>query len=344
MAPHANAIAGESTMPSDFVERITPEMASKYKYVEDGEFTKKLNIPTYEWLPANSPPKAVVLAIHGLTLHGRRYRVLGRVLAANGVELVSVDMRGFGRCHFDSEKRFSTAGDDKTQVNHAKSYESIAQLAKLVKEKYPDKKLIVMGESLGCTFCVRLAAEHPELVDAMILSAPAVRLNPKMYMGHGTMIRGIKAAVVPKGQIDLHSFFEYLVSNNPQVSKEMVDDPLVVKALGIKALLSTDLFVSKTARWGKSIQPKLPVFILQGSRDSCVAPKKVIDLVCSMPSDEQTLDWKGSYGHLQLETNYMRTSVIDSVVDFLRNHSRENAPQLKAFEQQIIDAGGNLAE
>lgn len=344
LSAYPAALAGESTMPSDFVENITPEMASKYKYVEDGEFTQKLNIPTYEWLPANSTPRAIVLAIHGLTLHGRRYRVLGRMMAANNVEVVSLDMRGFGRCHFDPEKRFSTADDDKTRVNHEKSYESIVQLAKLIKEKYPDKKVIAMGESLGCTFCVRLAAEHPELVDVLLLSAPAVRVNAKMYMGHGTVVRGIKAAIVPGGQIDLHAFFEYLVSCSPQVSKEMIDDPLVVKSLGLKALMSTDRFVSRTARWGKSIQPKLPVFILQGSRDSCVSPKKVTELLCAMPSDEQTLAWKGNYGHLQLETNFMRTSVIDSVVNFLRNHSRENAPELKAFQQQVLDAGGNLTD
>src|SRR5262249_54652675 len=131
------ALAGESTMPENFVEKVTPELAAKYKYVEDGEFTQKLNIPTYEWMPANAPPRAIVLAVHGLTLHGRRYRVLARMLAANNVGVVSLDMRGFGRCHFDPNKQFSSAQDDKAKVNYEKSYEDIVQLAKLIREKYP---------------------------------------------------------------------------------------------------------------------------------------------------------------------------------------------------------------
>lgn len=329
-------------MPANFVERVTPELAAKYKYVEDGEFSKKLNIPTYEWMPANVPPRAIVLAIHGLTLHGRRYRVLGRMLAANAVGVVSLDMRGFGRCHIDDKKQFSKGDDDKTRINHEKSYEDIVQLAKLIKEKYQGQKLLLMGESLGCTFCVRMAEEHPELTDALLLSAPAVRLNSKMYFGHGTVLRGAKAFFTPSHDINMNSFFEYLVSNNPEVSKEMIDDPLVVKELSLKALLSTDKFVAKTARWGKSVSEKMPVLILQGSRDSCVSPKKVTDLLSAMPSSDQTLAWRGNYGHLQLETVFMRTTIIDAVVNFLRNHSRENIPELRVFQQQIIDAGGTL--
>ncbi len=344
LASYSAALACESTMPDGFKENVTPELAAKYKYTEDGVFTKQLNIPTYEWMPANKPPRAIVLTIHGLTLHGRRYRVLARMLAANNVGVISLDMRGFGRCHFDPNKKFSSVDDDKTHVNHEQSYQDIAKLAKLIKQKYPDAKLLLMGESLGCTFCVRLAAEHPELTNAILLSAPAVRVNSKMYFGHGTVVRGVKAVFTPSHEIDLHSFFEYLVSNNPEVSKEMIDDPLIVKQLSLRALLSTDKFVAKTARWGKSVSDKMPVLILQGSRDSCVSPRKVTELLNAMPSDDQTLAWRGNYGHLQLETVFMRTKIIDAVVNFLKDHSRENIPELKAFEQQIIDAGGTLAE
>ena len=157
MAPIAMTKAAESSTP-DKPEKIQPELAAKYKYTEDGEFSKTLNIPTYEWVPVGAPVKAVVVAIHGLTLHGRLYRVLARSLAANGVVFVALDMRGFGRCKFDDEHKFSTKNDDRTQVNHEKSYEDIEKLVKLVKEKYPDARLVALGESLGCTFCVRLAA------------------------------------------------------------------------------------------------------------------------------------------------------------------------------------------
>jgi acylglycerol lipase len=335
-------MAAESTMPPGFIENISPSMAAKYRYVEDGEYTQKLNIPTYEWLPVTESPRAIVLAIHGLTLHGRRFRVIARMFASNNVGLVALDMRGFGRCLVDPEHRFSTPTDDKRRVDHAKSYEDIVHLGQMIKEKYPGTKVIAMGESLGCTFCVRLSAEHPELVDAMILSAPAVRVNKKMYFGHGTALRGIGAVFSPSHEISLHSFFEYLVSTRKEVGDEMIDDPLIVKQLSIKALLSTDKFVSQTAAFGRTMPKKLPILILQGSKDSCVSPKKVTELMAAMPASDQTLAWRENYGHLQLETVYMRPKNIDAVMNFLRNHSEENLPELRNFQQQIVDAGATI--
>src|SRR4051794_16863116 len=91
--------AGEVTIPNQLNESVKPELATKYTYIEDGEYTKALNLPTYEWLPTDGKPKAIIFGIHGLTLHGRRYRVLARTMAVNGYGFVALDMRGFGRCY-----------------------------------------------------------------------------------------------------------------------------------------------------------------------------------------------------------------------------------------------------
>ncbi len=187
------AFAGESSMPDSSSEIIKPELAAKYQYIQDGQYTKSLGIPTYEWLPVGAPPKLVVLAIHGLTLHGRTFRVVARTLAVNGAAVVALDMNGFGRCKFDTDNQFSTKDNDRTKVSHEKSYEEIVRLATLIKQNYPNIRLIVMGESLGCTFCVKLAAEHPELVNGVIMSAPAVDLNKDLFGGEGQVRQGLKA-------------------------------------------------------------------------------------------------------------------------------------------------------
>ena len=105
--------------------------------------------------------------------------------------------------------------------------------------------MIALGESLGCTFAVRLAAEHPELVDAVLLSAPAVRINPDMYAGHGQIIKGLEAVIKPSHEIKMSGFFADLVSKRPEVQNEMIDDPLIRKELSIGELLNTDEFVKR---------------------------------------------------------------------------------------------------
>jgi len=342
--PLGAAIAGESTMPAKYVETLKPELAAKYVYTEDGDYTKALDMPTYEWMPADGNLKAIVVGVHGLTLHGRRFRVLARSLAVNGIGFVALDMRGFGRCKWDDKKQFSTKDDDKTKVNHEKSYEEVVQLVTLVKQKHPDVRLIALGESLGCTFCVRLAGEHPDLVQGIVLSAPAVKINADMYAGKGQIRQGLKAIVTPHHELDMKGFFTDLVSQRQNVQDEMTDDPFIVKELPLGALISTDKFVDQTAKWGKNTNQNLAVLILQGSKDGCVSPKHVTDLMNNMPSDDQTLAWRGNFGHLQLETIYMRAQTIDAIAGWLFNHGVDGKQKMQGLQQNIADLGGNLMQ
>lgn len=338
------AIAGECTMPAPWTDNVSPELAAKYVYTEDGEFSKTLKIPTYQWMPAAGTPDVIFLGIHGLTLHGRRFRVLARSVAVNGAGFIAVDMRGFGRCKFDEKNQFSTPDDDRTKVNHHKSYDDIVALTKLIKQKYPNTKIIALGESLGCTFCVRLAAEHPELISGVVLSAPAVQLNKDMYAGKGQVIQGLKAAVTPHHELDLTSFFTELCSRRDDVQKEMTDDPMVVKKLSLEALFATDAFCDKTAEYGKTTDPSLAVLILQGSADGCVAPKHVTDLMNVMKTDDQCLNWCGNFGHLQLETSFIRAQTIASIANWMNAHSQDRQSKMKVYQQQVIDLGGSVAK
>jgi len=342
-----NAFAAESTMPMPpYTDDVSPDLAKLYVFTQDGDYTKALNMPTYEWMPADTtqPMKAIVLGVHGLTLHGRRFRVIARSLAIHGAGFVSLDMRGFGRCKFDDEHKFSTKDDDKTRVDHEKSYQSIVQLATLMKQKYPDVKLIALGESLGCTFCVRLAAEHPELINSIVISAPAVKVNKDMYYGKGQIRQGVKALLNPDHEIDLKPFFADLCSSRPEVQTEMTDDPLIRKKLRIKELLSTDKFVDKTADYGKKTSPDLGVLILQGSADGCVSPKHVTDLMNAMPSIDQTLEWRGNYGHLQLETAFMRAQTISGLANWLIAHGKDQQAKIAGFQSEIKQLGGTLSK
>lgn len=340
--PVQPAWAGEVTIPSQMNEAIKPELAAKYTYTEDGEYTKELGFPTYEWMCVGSKPKAIIIGVHGLTLHGRRYRVLARTLAVSGYGFIAMDMRGFGRCRWDDNNQFSTPTENRKHIAHEKSYGDIVKLAETVRRKYPDTPIVALGESLGCTFCVRLAAEHQDLVNGLILSAPAVKVNPAMYASPTDIKEGFKALLKRGHKVSLNQFITHLVSNREDVAQEMMDDPLILKEISIKDLLATDFFVEKTAHYGKGVEPGIPVLILQAGGDKCVSPESVTKLMANMPSSNQTLAWMGSWGHLQLETSYFRSKVIDIIGDWVENRTREANAELEALEKDIDDLGGTL--
>ena len=334
--------AGESTMPASYKDTVDPALANQYLYEENGKYSKELNLPTYSWMPKEATPRAMVIGIHGLTLHGRRFRVLARSLAVNGVGFVAMDMRGFGASYFneDGSAKKEDESDPRVAVSHGKSYDEVVALARAIKRDHPEVKLIALGESLGCTFCVQLAAEHPELISGIILSAPAVKVNHSMYAGKGQIRQGIKAVVKPHHKMDLRSFFASLCSHREDVKAEMVDDPFVRKELPLTSLIATDLYVDKTAKLARAASPELEVLILQGGRDGCVSPTHVTDLMANLPSDHQTLAWRGNFGHLQLETSFMRAETLNALTGWLVLHNKGSQDRLKQMREDIAGLGG----
>lgn len=148
------------------------KLSDRFTFVQDGELSKAVHLPIYEWYTKKLPPDGMVLAIHGLTLHGKRYEIVARALAAENpigcYYVVAPDMRGFGRTRTDPT--FSQGQDSTRKIDYAKSVEDMACIAKYMRAKYPGLPLYVIGESLGATVALALAAKHPELVDGLVLS------------------------------------------------------------------------------------------------------------------------------------------------------------------------------
>lgn len=278
--------------------------ADQITVVQDGALSKQLHIPLYEWYPKNSEPDGMVLAIHGLTLHGNCYEVLGKAFAAEGYYACAPDMRGFGRCYTDDKHVFDVDGESKKKVNYEKTYRDIVALAQSMKRAHPNLPLFAMGESLGTSMCIKLAAHHPELVDGLILSGPTVKVNPLMVLNSDNMIAAAWALLIhPRFNMSTTSFVKNLVSNDPDIVHEMLSDPLCRKGLTIAELLRTKSFVKQTLFNASKIKSDLPILVIQGSEDKCMVPRAVTKLVGKIQSSGQTIRWLNAYGHLLLETS-----------------------------------------
>lgn len=330
---------------ADF-RQSAPDPNMRFSYTEDGKYSQELNIPTYEWSPVGFPNKArgYVVFVHGLTLHGQRYTVSGRAFAAANFYALAFDMRGFGRCYTDPDGKFSRDGESKRGVDYEKSFEDLVKLVSLAKKDHPDMPIILVGESLGVTPCLRLAAERGDLVDAMVLSGAAVSVNPLMIFHPKSIKAGLKGVFIdPKFNVKLQFFMEDLVSSDPRIVEELTNDPLIRQKLTIWNLIQTDRYVSKNIKYANKIRPEMPILLLQGSRDRCVIPKKVVRLCSNIRSDEQTLRWMDSFSHVLLETKYLNPATIEAVVAFIRMREPEMAGQVRAVRKDLqqLGAGGD---
>ena len=51
----------------------------------------------YQWTDSDAKPRAVIIAIHGILMHGRTYEHLAEHLAKEGMIVLSPDLPGCGR-------------------------------------------------------------------------------------------------------------------------------------------------------------------------------------------------------------------------------------------------------
>jgi lipase len=106
--------------------------------------------------PAGSPR---VLAVHGLTGHGRRWQTLAE-LHLPDVAVAAPDLIGHGRSSWSAPWTIDA---------------NVAALSALVTG--PGEPVVVVGHSFGCAIALQLAASRPELVAGLVLLDPAVGLD-----------------------------------------------------------------------------------------------------------------------------------------------------------------------
>jgi acylglycerol lipase len=115
-------------------------------------------------------PSEVAVLSHGLAEHCGRYRELVGWLVARGAAVYAHDHRGHGRssgARADIES-FRWVVDD-----------LLAQLRR-ARHRHPGRRLTLVGHSFGGAVALAAALEHPGLLERLVLSAPAIGVDPEL--------------------------------------------------------------------------------------------------------------------------------------------------------------------
>ncbi|MBF6174704.1 alpha/beta hydrolase [Nocardia blacklockiae] len=117
------------------------------------------DLHVHRYGPADGP---LVLALHGLTGHGRRWEALATGHLPD-VRVIAPDLRGHGRSTALPPWTFEAVVDD---------------VAPLV----DGTPAVVVGHSFGGAVAIHLAHRHPELVRKLVLLDPAIGLDPALLL------------------------------------------------------------------------------------------------------------------------------------------------------------------
>ncbi|PIL33649.1 hypothetical protein GSI_04272 [Ganoderma sinense ZZ0214-1] len=278
--------------------------------------------------PSASPPRAVLVFVHGFAEHVGRYEWAHGVYASRGVTVFAYDQRGFGRTALDQAHRSAGGGYGRTSW-HAQLGD-IEWWVRHVKKEYLDVPVFLMGHSmveedvdtrmegwgLVLAFGTRGAQGPPaqatvSMLSGVIASSPLV-LQTFPASKVLRFIGGKASAVLPNVLIDAPVAIEDL-SHDPVANEANANDELIIQKGSLKGIHDMltggeHLLASDYKHWPRN----LPLLVVHGDADkitSFTASKELFDKVEA--ADKTFTPFEGGFHELVHEPEGMKERFVD---------------------------------
>jgi acylglycerol lipase len=218
-----------------------------------------LRLPLHAW-GAEGPPRAVMLALHGMNEYGRSYAEdAAPWFNAAGVAFYAYDQRGFGG-----------TGPRGIWPGHDALAQDAITAAGLIRARHPGLPLFMLGESMGGAVLV-LAGSQAALADGFVLSAPALRGRNSLGWP-ALMMLDTLTALVPGLELSSNAPV-FRPTDNLDAWRRWSRDPQLIKATRVDAVAGlVDLMDAATAALPRFSAPTL---LLYGAKDELVPPKPI---------------------------------------------------------------------
>nr|WP_244111728.1 alpha/beta hydrolase [Burkholderia gladioli] len=249
-------------------------------------------------------PRATVALLHGLAEHARRYDALAARLAAAGIELVAIDLRGHG-C---SPGRRTWVDRFDQYLDDADALVSFAR-----REGVP---LFLMGHSMGgaiaALYAIERAPARGQPLAGLVLSSPALapgRDVPRWMLAASRFMSRAWPRF-PALKIDAA-----LLSRDPEVVAANRADPLVQHG-AVPARTGAEILVAmeRIARGRASLA--LPTLIYHGTADKLTEPEGSREFGAQAgPADKTLTLYAGNYHETMNDLE--RERVIGALIDWI---------------------------
>ena len=124
-------------------------------------------------LPPDERPRAVVVAVHGLSGAALDYEPLGRYLAKHGIITFAPELRGQGNDPLPNRRGDLARIED--------WFADLSAFFSLVRSRHPDAQIYYYGESMGAALLTRFLAQAGESDQpaGLVLASPVVAMSAK---------------------------------------------------------------------------------------------------------------------------------------------------------------------
>ena len=243
-----------------------PRLVEDAAVMDDGT-----RLPLRSWVPTD-PPRAAIVAVHGLNDYSGGFDVTATFLSAHGFLVYAFDQRGFGR----APQSGIWAGGDRMA-------DDAWQVARLLRERHPAIPVYALGESMGGAVLLNALQRHPPgWVDAVALSAPAIWSRSEMRRYQRLPLnalahtwRGLKVSGRITGRKP---------SDDPAALRRLREDPLVIHRTRVDVLWGIADLMDAVTR--EPTMPGVPMLVLYGAHDEIVPPQPMCAWLETLRADE----------------------------------------------------------
>jgi len=204
-------------------------------------------------LAASGEPRGAVTVVHDAGEHGGRYLALARGLARGGWSVALPDLRGHGR----------SEGERGHSQGLREVLRDLGDVQDHLAYRQPEAPRVLVGQGLGGLYCLAFAAEQPDGVAALILSAPLLEPRFARPEAPGGLFRMLKK-VGPSSPGRIGWKPEDLTSDASE-RRARAEDDLVHDVITLRAIEQAEEAARIYRERGAALA--MPTLVLQGSRD-----------------------------------------------------------------------------
>jgi len=257
------------------------------------------------WRPA-APVEGAVILIHGLKDHGARYGALAEHLAGKGLAVHALDLRGHGR----------SAGERAYVAELGEYIADIEIFVAAVRAADPGVPLFMMGHSMGGALATTYALAHPDELQGLVLSAPALRLGPEVSP---SLVKITKKLGRKHPDWRVLKLKPRWFSRDPQVVRDVDGADPWVDRRKIPASTAAALIAGIEQIQGNMEQLSVPVLILHGDADRITPPEGSRDLMRRAGVADKHLEiYPGYYHDLLHEPEHAK--IVEDITSWIRRH------------------------
>lgn len=240
------------------------------------------SLPLRHWSP-DTEPHAVIIALHGFNDYSQFFDLPGEYFSKQGIACFAYDQRGFGA----APRRGLWAGSEA----YAKD---VQVFARLVKQRYPNLPLYLLGESMGGAVVITAMSQKnmPE-VSGIILSAPALWARSTMPW-YQTGLLWTLAHSLPWLTLT-GSSTGVMASDNIEMLRAMSRDPLIIKETRVETVYGLTDLMDDAFDSAKSLRGN--VLMLYGEKDEIIPKEPTLSFLQQMLSTDKAEKTVAIYQH-----------------------------------------------